>query len=104
VRRTHYTLAQSDHVQALQRELTAGWMEYTPTWGLSLRFPELAIRYSGRVTHGAGRPSPDFPIGGWATRDVALAGGTILAAPTGPLSLTKVNTATHQISVSVPLP
>src|SRR5437867_3193951 len=104
VRRTHYTLAQSDHVQALQRELTAGWMEYTPTWGLSLRFPELAIRYSGRVTHGAGRPSPDFPIGGWATRDVALAGGTILAAPTGPLSSTKVNTATHQISVSVPLP
>jgi hypothetical protein len=37
-------------------------------------------------------------------RDVAFAGGSILAAPTGPLILTDVNTTTHQISLSLPLP
>jgi hypothetical protein len=39
----------------------------------------------------------------WAGRDAALAGGTILAAPNGPLNLTNVNTTTHQISLSLPL-
>jgi hypothetical protein len=36
-------------------------------------------------------------------RDVALAGGSILAVPNGPLTLTDVTTVTHQISLSVPL-
>jgi hypothetical protein len=34
---------------------------------------------------------------------MALASGTILAAPSGPLSLVNVNTWTHQISLSLPL-
>jgi len=102
VRSVRYRLAQTDHVQALARTLTTGWLEWTPTWGLSLRFPEFEIRYRGRVTHGAGRPGGlSFPVL-WS-RDVALAGGSILAAPNGPLNLTDVNTATHQISLSVPL-
>ena len=103
VRTTHYSLAQTDHVQAVSRDLTAGWLEYTPTWGLSLRFPELELRYSGRMTYGAGRPGLEF-TSGFVQRGVALAGATILAAPTGPLNLTKVNTTTHQISISVPVP
>jgi len=97
-----YRLAQTDHVQALSRTLTTGWLEWTPTWGLSLRFPEFEIRYRGRVTHGAGRPGGLSFAVPWS-RDVALAGNSILAAPTGPLNLTDVNTATHQISLSVPL-
>ena len=99
----HYTLNQQDNVQDLQRRLTTGWMEWTPTWGLSLRFPEFEIRYAGRSTHGAGRPGSSFGPVAWAGRDAALAGGTILAAPNGPLNLTNVNTTTHQISLSLPL-
>ena len=102
VRSVRYHLAQTDNVQLMQRALETGWLEWTPTWGLSLRFPEFEIRYRGRVTHGAGRPGQQsFPVF-WG-RDVALAGGTILAAPTGPLNLTDVSTTTHQISLSLPL-
>jgi len=103
VRSVRYRLAQTDNVQLIQRALETGWLEWTPTWGLSLRFPELEIRYRGRVTHGAGRPAAQsFPVV-WG-RDVAFAGGAILAAPSGPLFLTDVNTVTHQISLSLPLP
>ncbi len=102
VRSVRYHLAQTDNVQLMQRALETGWLEWTPTWGLSLRFPEFEIRYRGRVTHGAGRPGQvSFPLL-WG-RDVALAGGSILAAPTGPLNLTDVSTTTHQISLSLPL-
>ena len=102
VRSVRYRLAQTDNVQLIQRALETGWLEWTPTWGLSLRFPEFEIRYRGRVTHGAGRPAAQsFPVV-WG-RDVAFAGGAILAAPTGPLNLTDVNTTTHQISLSLPL-
>ncbi|HKC38256.1 MAG TPA: hypothetical protein VKC15_01805 [Gemmatimonadales bacterium] len=103
VRSVRYRLAQTDNVQLTQRELETGWLEWTPTWGLSLRFPELEIRYRGRVTHGAGRPvAQAFPLL-WG-RDLAFAGGAILAAPSGPLNLTDVSTVTHQISLSLPLP
>ncbi|HEY3222014.1 MAG TPA: hypothetical protein VGJ80_14885 [Gemmatimonadales bacterium] len=104
LRSVHYRLSQRDNVEATQRQLTTGWMEWTPTWGLSLRLPEFEIRYSGRVTHGAGRPGETIGFAqAWGTRDLALAGGTILAAPNGPLNLTDVNTTTHQISLSLPL-
>jgi hypothetical protein len=36
-------------------------------------------------------------------RALAVSSGTILAAPIGPLSLVDVNTATHQISLSLPI-
>jgi len=102
VRSVRYHLAQTDNVQLMQRALETGWLEWTPTWGLSLRFPEFELRYRGRVTHGAGRPgAASFPLL-WG-RDLAFAGGTILAAPTGPLNLTDVSTTTHQISLSLPL-
>ena len=103
LRSVRYSLEQQDNVRALQRQLTTGWMEWTPTWGLSLRFPEFEIRYRGSVTHGAGRPQSEFTPAPWGLRDVALAGGTILAAPSGPLNLTDVSTTTHQISLSLPL-
>ena len=102
VRSVRYHLAQTDNVQLMQRSLETGWLEWTPTWGLSLRFAEFEIRYRGRVTHGAGRPGLESSPVLWG-RDVAFAGGSILAAPTGPLNLTDVSTTTHQISLSLPL-
>jgi hypothetical protein len=102
VRSVHYHLAQYDAVQAAARTLHEGWVEWTPTWGLSLRFPDVEIRYRGRVTHGTGRPGVQANVF-VAGRDLAVAGGGILVAPSGPLSLQEVGITTHQISVSLPL-
>lgn len=100
----HYWLAQHDNVQNLGRTLEEGWLEWTPTWGLSLRFPDIEIRYRGRATNGTGRPGvqPDGCAVCVAAPD-ALAGGNILVAPTGPLTLQKVTTTTHQVSLSLPI-
>src|SRR5437763_112469 len=104
VRSVHYHLAQSDNVQAVAHALQQAWVEWTPTWGVSLRFPDLEIRYRGRVTKGTGRPGVAAPSGFFAAgRDLALAGGSILVAPSGPISLQEVSTTTHQISISLPL-
>jgi hypothetical protein len=103
VHSVRYRLAQYDNVQAAGHGLDQGWVEWTPTWGLSLRFPDLEIRYRGRVTKGTGRPgvqSVGFVAAGRAT---ALAESSILVAPSGPLGLQEVSTTTHQISISVPL-
>lgn len=101
LRSISYRLEQTDHIQLTERAFERGWVEWTPTWGLSLRFPELDIRYQGRVTKGAGRPNANsFFVG---QRDIALSGGMFLATPNGPLILTDVSTTTHQISLSLPL-
>jgi hypothetical protein len=99
VRSIKYRLNQTDNVELVQRRLETGWVEWSPTWGLSLRFPELEIRYRGRVTHGASRAfaPPFFPPG------VVLERVSIIAPPIGPLNLMDVNTTTHQISISLPL-
>jgi len=96
----NYRLQQTDNVDLARRSLRSGWLEWTPTWGITLRFPELELRYRGRVTKGAGRPSNQFVVG---VRALALSGADILAAPSGPLNLIDVNTSTHQISLSLPL-
>src|SRR2546422_9096208 len=79
-RSIRYRLAQSDNVQAVGHRLEEGWVEWTPTWGVSLRFPDLEIRYRGRVTHGTGRPGVQAPGFFPSGRDVAVAGGGILVA------------------------
>jgi hypothetical protein len=103
VRSIHYWLDQHDHVQISDRSLEERWTEYTPTWGLTLRFPELEIRYQGSMTNGTGRPGVnrgDFRL---ETADALAVGSNILVAPSGPLTLDEVTVMTHQISVSLPI-
>ncbi|MDH3224396.1 MAG: hypothetical protein OEO23_11830, partial [Gemmatimonadota bacterium] len=110
VRSIEYHLDQTDHVQLTSRDLREQWLEWSPTWGVSLRRPGFEIRYRGLVTHGTGRPGVgrfggcfDFCL---ERGDVAIAsaGGTgILAAPSGPLTLDPVRVNTHQLSLSLPL-
>lgn len=102
VREIHYWLDQQDHVQITARSQEERWVEWSPTWGLSVRFSELELRYRGRVTNGTGRPGvlPDIQRG---NLDVASAGGDVLIAPSGPLTLTDVRVITHQFSISLPL-
>jgi hypothetical protein len=101
VRNIHYWLEQHDHVQVTDRDHEESWVEWTPTWGFSLGFPTLEVRYRGSVTNGTGRPGIAQPIG-WGVLE-AVAGSNILAAPSGPLTLTEVRVVTHQISLSLPL-
>jgi hypothetical protein len=103
VRAIRYRLWQYDNVQVSSRTQEERWVEWTPTWGLSLRFPELEIRYRGRVTQGTGRPG--VGQGGdvrAADSPLQVASG-ILVAPSGPLSLAEVSVVTHQVSLSLPL-
>jgi hypothetical protein len=79
-------------------------VEWTPTWGLNLLFPELEIRYSGRYTGGVGRPG--VATMGWAVPDALSAGGRgggIIAAPSGPLTLQDAHVVMHQVSFTLPM-
>ncbi|HET7374980.1 MAG TPA: hypothetical protein VFJ20_16440 [Gemmatimonadaceae bacterium] len=104
LRSIDYSLRQLDHVAEAERRQHEHWTEWTRTWGLGLHFSDLEIRYAGRRATGTGRPGI-LPSGGVIfDAPVALsAGSNILAAPTGPLTLTGVAVTTHQISVSLPI-
>ncbi len=101
VHRIGYGLVQRDNVQATTRRAHEDWVEWTPTWGMSLKFPGWEIRYRGSVTNGTGRPGVrsggDVTV---ATPDAA--GGPILVAPSGPLTLTNVRVMTHQVAITFP--
>ena len=100
VHRIGYSLVQDDNVQATTRHAHESWVEWTPTWGMSLKFPGWELRYRGSVTNGTGRPGV-FPNNVTvATPDAA--GGTILVAPSGPLTMTGVRVMTHQVAISFP--
>lgn len=100
-----YHLDQWDIVQYRGRSQREDWLEWAPTWGLAFRFPDLEIRYRGRVTNGTGRPGASMEFGGGDPRVLSAAdvGSNILVAPTGPLTLGEVAVFNHQVSVSVPL-
>jgi hypothetical protein len=100
VRAMHYRLVQSDRVAATEQPFQTGWVEWSPTWGLSLRFPEFALRYRGRVVNGTGRPATFGFSPGILT---AAAPGSFVLAPRATLNLAGVTTVTHQISLSLPL-
>ena len=79
------------------------WVEWAPTWGASMRFGDVDVRYVGSTTHGTGRPGITYQ----SVRAVPtphFGSSNVLAAPSGPLTLTPVSVTTHQLSLSVPLP
>ena len=101
VRSISYRLKQFDHVVQSGRTQDESWVEWTPTWGVTFRLPGLELRYQGNMTHGTGRPGvrQDFIL----DRAPSTAGGGIIAAPSGPLTLDEVSVVAHRISVSVRL-
>lgn len=76
------------------------WVEWTPTWGLAFRFPELEIRYRGSAANGTGRPVD--PFGGPIFVRATSFGPSVLATP-GALALQNVSVVTHQFTLAVPL-
>ena len=104
LRSVHYWLAQQDNVLLTQRGLEERWTEWTPTWGLNFRFPELEIRYTARQTNGTGRPFLDGgPFAPPGVGDLQSSGRSVLVAPSGPMRLEEVRVLTHQFSISFPL-
>ena len=101
VHRIGYGLVQRDNVLATTRRAHEDWVEWTPTWGVSVRLPGWEVRYRGSVTNGTGRPGVRSS-GGDVTVTPDAAGGTILVAPSGPLTLTHVRVMTHQVAITFP--
>jgi len=95
-----YTLQQQDNVQRTIRTQEENWIEWTHTWGASVRFPEFELRYVGRITKGTGLPGIAF-TGVAAGRLEAAA--DFIPAPRGPLTLQDVTVMTHQLTVSMPI-
>lgn len=103
LRSISYTLNQFDHVTQAARRDRQSWVEWTPTWGLGLRFSDLELRYNGRKTTGTGRPGILNRGDIFVAPASAESGRNFLSAPSGPTTLTNVVVTTHQISVSVPI-
>jgi hypothetical protein len=105
LRSVDYTLDQVDHVTALARRQKESWIEWTKTWGLTLRFADLELHYTGWQTTGTGRPGVgSVPGPGILVAPTTVSTGqNFLAAPTSATSLTNVVVTTHQLSVSIPI-
>jgi hypothetical protein len=99
VRSISYTLDQQDFRTSTRREQKESWMEWTPTWGLSLHFPEIEVRYTGRYVSGTGRPG--VALTGMA--DAASLTSSYILAPSGPLTLGEAGVLSHQVAVSLPV-
>jgi hypothetical protein len=104
LREIRYTLDQHNFLTATQRNTRESWMEWTPTWGAVLKFPELEVRYTGRFT-AKGWPQTACWWGCWAVADMASAPGAIdfVVGPTGEVWLPEYRVTTHRLMVSVPL-
>jgi hypothetical protein len=103
VRAYDYRLDQWDVVEEAGRRQNEQWTEWTPSWGVSVRFTGLEVRYLGRVTTGTGRPGvARSGISGTGQLDFT-ADTDIVWAPDAPLTLLDASVMTHQLSVSVPI-
>jgi hypothetical protein len=103
LRSISYQLNQTDHVAETRRRQDESWTEWTRTWGLSMRFSDLEVRYTGKLASGTGRPGVRNDGVIFAAADVAAPGANVISAPNGPLTLTGVAVTTHQLSVSLPI-
>lgn len=100
VRSISYDLDQVDNVLETFRHQQENWMEWTPTFGFSLDFPEFQIRYTGMFTSGTGRPGV-----AWSPRAEAAfdAANDVIVAPSGPLTLQDATVFTHQVVFVMPI-
>ena len=102
MRSISYDLEQWDNILESRRKQEESWIEWTPTWGGALKFPEFDVRYQGRVTTGTGRPGVAW-TGQRAVAMDLLAASDFIVAPSGPLTLQDASVITHQVSVTVPI-
>jgi hypothetical protein len=109
VRSISYELEQINHLEPLslmsyKRRQDESWMEWTPSFGVSLHLQGVTVHYAGRITTGTGRPGTRWTNGRMAEAgfDQALSNDFLLA-PSGPLTLQDARVTTHQLSVVIPM-
>ncbi len=98
-----YRLEQTDHVQETKRKQEESWYEWTPTWSFALTFPEVQIRYTGRLTTGTGLPGVAWTPTGTMRAEAFAAAGDFIVAPSGPLTLQDASVTAHQLAVVIPI-
>ena len=104
IRSISYELDQFDRIQLDKRTQDESWMEWTPSFGVSLRLQGVTVHYAGRITTGTGRPGAR-----WSDNRMAEAGSfsmdstDFLLAAQGPLTLQDARVSTHQLSVVIPM-
>jgi hypothetical protein len=98
-----FHLDQWNHVLESSRRQDEDWMEWVPSWGVSVRLADLELRYAGRVTTGTGRPGVALTAVAEGRALDAAAANDVLLAPSGPLTLQDATVMTHQLSVLIPI-
>ncbi len=104
VRSISYELDQFDRIQVTKRNQDESWMEWTPSFGVSLDLNGIDLHWVTRVTTGTGRPGTR-----WSNARMDEASGAptfssdFIVAPTGPLTLQDARVTTHQLSVVIPI-
>jgi len=100
IRSISYELDQFNRVEAIQRDQTESWMEWTPSLGVSLNLEGAVLHYTARFTTGTGRPGTQWTGARAAMLDSAA---DFILAPSGPLTLQDARVTTHQLAVVIPI-
>ncbi len=98
-----YRLNQNDRLAETNRTQREHWLEWTPTFGLSLKLTDFQLYYNLRVTTGTGRPGVSND---WRSLvDGADRGSSpdFIPAPSGALTLADANVYTHQVALLIPI-
>jgi hypothetical protein len=99
LRQIRYTLDQHNFLTDLQRNTRESWLEWSPSWGAVVKFPEFDLRYTGRFT---ARGWPTF--GGMVVMpDAGVPGIDFVVGATGPVWLPEYRVTTHRLTLSVPI-
>lgn len=101
MRSINYTLDQTNHVERSSRSQDESWTEWTPTFGVRLRGPDIVVSYSVSFTCGPtcfsngdliavnlSARAPDVPL---------------IAAPANPLTFDGGTSSQHRVMVSIRL-
>ena len=96
----NYRLRQEDHVQNSSRVADPAWIEWTPTFGLSLRTRNVTWRYNYRRTCG---PSACISIMSGDKVTIPPSAGGVIAAPTQGASVDGGVVHLHQLMMMVPI-
>ena len=95
-----YELKQADNILETKRNQTEGWIEWTPTWGLSLTLSGVELLYQGQVTTGTGRPGT---ARGFDVAAEFAPAADFIPAPNAPLTLQGATVGAHMFTVRVPI-
>ena len=98
VRTTRYWLTQDDRVVQSKRDQYESWSEWTLTWGGSVTWDVLTLRYTGRLTLGTGQPGVISGL-----RAEFAAASDVPVAPRGALGVREAQVFTHQVSLTLPI-